>query len=227
MAPELPNRRTVVGLALVVLTGLVSLLAAPSLPAEMTTHWNAAGTPDDTLPKSAVLVGGPAFVLGMVLLFEAIPRVDPLAGNIAEFQDAYDALAVLVAGFMAYTYGFVVAWNLGYEVAVEQALAPAIAVLFVAVGFLLERAERNWFVGIRTPWTLSSETVWRHTHDRAATLFKLGGVVALGGLVLPEYFVYFVIVPAAGVSLFAFVYSYLDYRRVGDGDPADAAEGGH
>jgi len=94
-------------------------------------------------------------------------------------------------------------------------------VLYVGVGFLLERAERNWFVGIRTPWTLSSEDVWRNTHDRAATLFKFAGVIALAGAILPEYFVYFVAVPAAAIAAFATVYSYLDYRRVGDGDPAE------
>ena len=104
-------------------------------------------------------------------------------------------------------------------------MAPAIAVLFVAVGFLLERAERNWFVGIRTPWTLSSDAVWRHTHDRAATLFKLSGVVALGGLLFPSYFVYFVAGPAAAIAAVAMVYSYVDYRRIGNGDPADPTEG--
>jgi len=215
------HRRTIGGLALVALATLVSLLAAPSLPDRMITHWNAAGTPDDTMAKRVALAGGPALVLGIVILFEAIPRIDPLAGNIAAFRDAYDALAVLVAAFLVYAHVVVVAWNLGYEIPIGQALSPAIAVLYVGVGFLLERAERNWFVGIRTPWTLSSEDVWRNTHDRAATLFKLAGVIALAGAILPEYFVYFVAVPAAAIAAFATVYSYLDYRRVGDGDPAE------
>jgi uncharacterized membrane protein len=73
-------------------------------------------------------------------------------------------------------------------------------------------------VGIRTPWTLSSEAVWRHTHDRAATLFKIAGAIALGGLVFPAYFIYFVAVPAAAIALFTTVYSYLDYRRVTNGE---------
>jgi uncharacterized membrane protein len=211
---------------MVLLTAAVGVFVAPSLPEQVTTNWGSGGTPDGTLPKSYLLVGGPGLVLAIVALFELIPRIDPLRENIAAFEAAYDAVAVLVAGYLAYTYGVVLAWNLGYEFEIGQALAPAIAVLFVGIGFLLERAERNWFVGVRTPWTLSSEAVWRHTHDLAATLFKLAGVVALGGLVFPEYFVYLVAGPAAGIALFATAYSYVDYRRLDDGGDGTGLEEG-
>ncbi len=221
MTANRSTRRTLAGVGLVAVAGLASVLAAPEVPARMTTHWNAAGVPDDSTPATWVLVGGPAFVGSIVLLFEVIPRIDPLADNIAAFRDAYDLLAVLVAGFLTYVYGFVLAWNLGYEFPVEQVLAPAIGALFVAVGFLLTRAERNWFVGIRTPWTLSSETVWRKTHDRAAVLFVLAGVVAFAGVLLPEYFVYLVAGPVAAIALYATAYSFVAYRRLDGGDVAD------
>jgi len=218
MALHVLTRRTAGGLGIVLVATLLSVVAGPALPERMTTQWDPGGLPAGTMSKQVVLVGGPSLVLGMVLLFEAIPRIDPLAENITSFQTAYDAAALLIAGFGAYVYGFVLAWNLGYGISVQQALAPALAVLYVALGFLLEHAERNWFVGIRTPWTLSSAEVWRHTHDRAAILFKLAGVIALGGLVFPAYFVYFVAVPAAVIAIFATVYSYLDYRRVENDD---------
>jgi uncharacterized membrane protein len=211
------TRRTAGGLVVVLLTALLSLVATPALPEQVTTQWNAAGLPSGRMSKPVVVVGGPSLVLGIVLLFEVSPRVDPLGENIESFQAAYDAAAVLIAGFLASVYGFVVAWNLGYGISVQQALSPALAVLYVALGFLVEHAERNWFVGIRTPWTLSSAAVWRHTHDRAATLFKIAGVMALGGLVFPAYFLSLVAGPAAAIALFATVYSYLDYRRVEDG----------
>lgn len=217
MSPETPGRRTVGGLAMVLLAVVVGVLAAPRLPEQVTTNWGPGGVPNGSASKSVLLVGGPALILGVVAMFEVIPRIDPLRDNIAGFSAAYDAAAVLVAGFLAYMHGVVIAWNLGYEFELGQALSPAIAVLFVGIGFLLERAERNWFVGVRTPWTLSSQIVWRRTHDRAATLFKLAGVVALGGLVVPEYFVYLVAGPAVGIALFATVYSYVEYRKVGDG----------
>jgi uncharacterized membrane protein len=214
----------IVGFAIAVAMAVLSVAAAPSLPEQMTTNWNAAGSPDDTMSKQLVLLGGPALVAGVVVLFEAIPRLDPLAENFSSFQRAYDVTAVLIAGFLAYVYGYVIAWNLGYQVAIERALAPAFVVLYVGIGFLLERAERNWFVGIRTPWTLSSETVWRRTHDLGATLFKLCSVVALGGLLAPSYFVYFVAGPVAVVAVVTTVYSFVLYRRVDSGSEPDEIE---
>ena len=214
------QRRTLGGLTVVVVAAVASALAAPSLPEQLVTNWDASGTANGTMPRTAALVGGPALALGIVVLFEAIPRIDPLGENIEKFSGIYDGIAVLTAAFVAYVHGLVLAWNLGYEFEIIQAISPAIAALFVAIGFLLERAERNWFIGIRTPWTLSSEKVWRHTHDRAAPLFKLAGVVALAGLAFPDYFLYLVVGPAVAISVFATVYSYVDYRRVGNGDPA-------
>jgi uncharacterized membrane protein len=223
MPTDTPSSRTVAGLVLAVVAAAASALLAPELPEQMVTHWDASGTPDGEMARATVLVGGPATVLATVLLFEVVPRVDPLGANVREFQQAYDAAAVLVEAFLAYVFGLVLAWNLGVEFEVLAALAPAFAVLYVGAGFLLERAERNWFVGIRTPWTLSSEQVWRDTHDLGATLFKAVGVLALGALVVPGYGIYFVVAPAVVVSVVATVYSFVRYRQVGSGDPADAS----
>lgn len=87
-----------------------------------------------------------------------------------------------------------------------------------------ERAEQNWFVGIRTPWTLSSEAVWRRTHDRAGPLFKFAGLLALGALAVPSLAVAFVVVPVVAVSLYAIVYSYVVYRGLDDSPGAAERE---
>ena len=92
-------------------------------------------------------------------------------------------------------------------------LAPAIAVVYVAAGFVFERAERNWFVGVRTPWTLSDDAVWDATHARAGRLLKPAGLLALGAVALPEYGVYFLAGPVAAVALYATVFSYVEYNR--------------
>ena len=219
----MPSNRTIAGLAVAALTAAVSVVFAPELPAQMVTHWDGSGTANGTMDRTTALVGGSALVLGMVVLFEIIPRIDPLGENIREFQTAYDAAAVLVTGFTAYSYGLVVAWNLGYEFEMLVGLAPAIAVLYFGLGLLVEHAERNWFVGVRTPWTLSSEQVWRDTHDLAATLFKLTGVLALGAVVLPAYGIYFIAAPAVAVSVITTVYSYLRYRQLDEGGPPETA----
>jgi uncharacterized membrane protein len=77
----------------------------------------------------------------------------------------------------------------------------------------MEKADRNWFIGIRTPWTLSSDKVWKKTHEKTAPLMKLAAAISLAAVVLPEYSIYFYAVPAFVVALFSTVYSYWAYRE--------------
>lgn len=208
------TRRDLAGGGIVVLTALASVLAAPELPAEMAIHFDAAGDPDGYVDRSVALVAAPLLAAGLVATFAALPRIDPLGENVAEFQGAYDALAVVTVAFVGYVHATVLAFNLGVGFDLLAALAPAMAALYYAVGVLLERAERNWFVGLRTPWTLADEAVWERTHEHVAPLFKLAGVVALGALVLPEFALVLLVAPVLLASLGGAVYSYVCYRRL-------------
>jgi uncharacterized membrane protein len=91
-----------------------------------------------------------------------------------------------------------------------------IGILFIYIGFLMEHAEPNWFVGIRTPWTLSSDSVWKKTHQKGATLFKLAGVVSMIGILAGMYAWLFILVPALAVAAFTVVYSYMEFRKEQD-----------
>jgi len=59
-----------------------------------------------------------------------------------------------------------------------QMMVPALGILFYYCGILIENAKRNWFIGIRTPWTLSNEKVWERTHKIGGKLFKIAGLIA-------------------------------------------------
>ena len=73
--------------------------------------------------------------------------------------------------------------------------------------------KRNWFIGIRTPWTLSSERVWDRTHAIGGKLFRLAGVIALGGIIFTGIAWLFILGPILVISIYLVVYSYLEYRR--------------
>jgi uncharacterized membrane protein len=77
----------------------------------------------------------------------------------------------------------------------------------------MEKAKKNWFVGIRTPWTLSSENVWEKTHKIGAKLFKAAGITALLGVLAPAYSFFFILGPILAASLYLVLYSYLEYRK--------------
>jgi len=92
------------------------------------------------------------------------------------------------------------------------AMIPAMAILFYYAGILIQNAKRNWFIGIRTPWTLSSEGVWEKTHKLGSKLFKIAAVLILLTLFAPDYFLYSVFLLIA-FSLYLVLYSYLEFRK--------------
>jgi uncharacterized membrane protein len=166
------RRRFLIAAVVVIISGVLSVLAAPELPARMATHWNAAGQPDGTMSKPAALALFPAMSAILLVIFAVIPRIDPLRENIASFRPVYDWFVVVFVVFMTVIHGGVIAFNLGYEFDFTLLVLAAVAGLFYYVGVLLTHAERNWFVGIRTPWTLSSDEVWERTHRLGGRLFK-------------------------------------------------------
>ena len=198
----------------VVISGVMSVLAAPELPARMATHWNVAGQPDGTMSKLVALAFLPSTTAVLLVVFALVPHIDPLRENIAAFRPVYDWFVVVFTAFMAVIHGGVIVFNLGYEFDFTLLILTTVAGLFYYVGVVLEHAERNWFVGIRTPWTLSSADVWDRTHRLGSRLFKLTALVALIGLLFGEYAIYFLVVPALLTAGITVVYSYYLYEQL-------------
>ncbi len=189
----------------------VTAVAYPHLPAVMTTHWGANGQPNGTMSRFWGAWMVPLLSVGVAALLWAVPAIDPRRRNYATFRTTYNAFVVGIVAFLAYVDFISLAWNLGYSVPIGRALAPALGAIFLASGWLLRKARPNWFVGIRTPWTLSSPTVWEKTHRLAAPAFMASGLVtALGVLWEPFMWlgVALVLVAAVGVV----VYSYFAYE---------------
>ena len=96
----------------------------------------------------------------------------------------------------------------------STAMLPFMGVLFIAVGFMLRKAKRNFFIGIRTPWTLSSDSVWDKTHQLGAILFMASGALAIiGGFFGGMTAFWMIFAPLIGSSLFLVIYSYFLYRQ--------------
>ena len=116
---------------------------------------------------------------------------------------------------MIYLYILTLRWNLGYtDFEMSKALLPAMGILFFFIGYMLRKAKRNFFIGIRTPWTLSSDYVWDETHRLGSVLFMVSGALAFIGSFFGGMLAFwFLFVPLIGSTLFALVYSYVLYRR--------------
>lgn len=193
---------------------VVGLAVWKSLPDPMASHWNVNDQVDDTLPKFWGVFLMPIMAAGMFVLFLAIPHIDPLKANIAQFREAFNLLIVLILLFLGYIWILSIAWNLGYtNFRMSSAMLPALGILFIFIGWMFRRAKRNFFVGIRTPWTLSSDTVWDKTHQLGSILFMISGALALIGSLFGKNAIWFVMVPLLGSALFLVVYSYVLYQR--------------
>lgn len=208
-------------MSLVTVIALLALLAQfalaayfyPVLPDAIVSHWDAAGVPNGYAPKLVSLFLLPAITAVLFLLFAAIPVIDPLRANIRKFRKQYDTFVAIFALFMLAVQADIVLWNIGVFVSPNFIFPVAIGALFFYFGVMFGSVKRNWFVGIRTPWTMSSERVWDETHKAAATLFKAAGVIAMAGALVPQYALYFALVPILAVVAFSFVYSYIRYGK--------------
>jgi len=201
----------VIGIILVSLA--IGIYFYPLMPERMAFHWNLEGRVDNYVPKFWALSFEPLLSIGLFLLFLVIPKIDPLKENIKKFGKYYDGPVVFFVVFLFYLYLLTIAWHLNVQFNMLHALAPALGVLYYFVGVLCVHVERNWFVGIRTPWTMSSDVVWRKTHKIGATLFKVCGVTAFLGLVFERFALYFIVLPILAVAVYTTVYSYFEYKK--------------
>lgn len=205
---------TILVLILIAAAVIAGALFWDQLPEQMASHWNANDEVDGYMSKFWGVWMVPLMTLGMFGIFLLVPVIDPLKANIAKFRSVFNLFILLITAFMLYVHGLTLAWNLGYEFRMSSAMLPFMGVLFIFIGYMLRQAKRNWFIGIRTPWTLSSDTVWNKTHQLGSVLFMASGVLAfLGALFGGTIAMYLTLIPMLGSALFVVIYSFVLYQR--------------
>jgi len=200
-------------LFIVVISFITGLYFSPRLPYLMASHWGINGQVNGYVSKNFGIYFMPVLSLFLYFLFRFLPSVDPYKKNFKEFQNYYNNFICVIFSFLFYIYLLTIFWNLEYRFNMVQLLSPALAVIFYYAGILTQNAHRNWFVGIRTPWTLSSVTVWQKTHKLGGKLFKLTALLSLFGLIIPQLALYLLLVPVLLATTIVFVYSYLEYQK--------------
>jgi len=205
----------VIILALIVVAFVVGFIFYPQLPEKVASHWNSAGEPNGFMNRFWGTFLMPIVMVGLFLLYFIIPKIDPLKSNIESFRKYYNVLWIFMFAFFLYVFAITIVWNLGFEFNFLFAMVPAIAVLWFFLGVFLKKIKRNWFMGIRTPWTMSNDIVWDKTHKLGGTLFEISALISLSALFLKSEMVIFaVIVPAILVAIITVVYSYFEYKKL-------------
>lgn len=185
-----------------------------SLPDIMASHWNVNDQVDGTMSKFWGVFILPLVLAGMMLLFFMIPQIDPLKANIEEFRPTFNLFITLTNLFMVYVYALSLAWNLGARFNMSEMIAPGIGLIFIGSGYLIMKAKRNYFIGIKTPWTLANDLVWDKTHALGGKLFILSGVAIVFSIFIGRYAFLVTMVSVFGVVIFSFVYSYYVFTQI-------------
>jgi uncharacterized membrane protein len=199
---------------LVVVATVASVLAYPWLDERVPTHWNMSGEVDGWSSRFSVAWLIPLVMAGMVVLFRVLPHIDPRRANYEKFSVAYDTLVVVIMAFMLGMHLLLLATGSGYQLPVARIVPAAVGVMFITLGLLLPKAHPNWFVGIRTPWTLSSDLSWERTHRLGGTLFMLSGALAiLSAAAFPNRAAWVLVGSGVGSVIILFAYSFVVWKQ--------------
>ena len=196
-----------------IITFILTIAIYPVVPDRVVSHWNAAGQADGYMAKFWGLFLIPLIMTGFVALFAVLPRIDPHKKNYEKFRDYYEGFILLFVLFMLAIQIQIILWSTGYQISPNLTFPVLIGFLFIYIGFLLGHAEQNWFVGIRTPWTLSSKTVWKKTHELGGKLFIIAGVISCAGIFAEAYALWFILVPVLAVAVYTVAYSYIEFQK--------------
>lgn len=196
-----------------IITLLLAVIAYPYLPAQVASHWDAGGQVNGYMDKFWGVFLFPVIQAFMLLLFWIIPKIDPKKENIQKFRNVFDRFISVMLTFLLYLFLLFLAWNLNWQFNFVRFLIPAFAMLFYFAGDLIGSAQPNWTIGIRTPWTLSSEGVWLSTHKLGAKLFKWLAVLILASVLLPLWAFWIVTVGIIAATIYLVIYSYLEFRK--------------
>ena len=164
------------GVLVLALMFAYSIWLYPNLPEQVPTHWNWKGEVDgwSSKPFGAFFLPSMTVILWLVLL--VLPWLSPRGFKVEAFRPIYNIIVLMMVVLMAYIHLVALQAALHPKLDMARALMGGILLLFAGIGALLGRVKRNFWVGVRTPWTLASEVVWDRTHRLASRVYTIVGI---------------------------------------------------
>jgi Predicted integral membrane protein len=201
-------------LVLIILGFALGAYFYPSLPDKVPIHWNASGEINGYGSKLFGAFGLPSINLAMYIMFLALPYIDPKRKNYASFKSTYQFQKYLLMVFFLGLEVFSLLISTGVVVNRPIFIQIMISLLFILLGNVMGRVKHNYFIGIKTPWTLANEEVWRKTHRLAAPLWVIGGIlnILLSFLGINFNGITFIAIVAV-ISLVPIGYSFFAYQK--------------
>ncbi|MGE0480629.1 MAG: SdpI family protein [Phycisphaerae bacterium] len=208
---------------LIIMCGLILVGLAigagfyPALPNPAPMHWNWRGEVDGYGPPWVAAFLMPLVGIGITLLLCGLPLLGPFRQNFARIGATYGRIGVLLIATFVALHVVVLLESTGRGVGIGNAIALVLGVLFACLGNWMGKIRRNFYLGIRTPWTLANDLVWERTHRVGGRVFVAVGLATIVCALLgPQWLCAVVLLGGAvGAAVWAFVYSAVLYRRLG------------
>jgi immunity protein, SdpI family len=209
------SKKDIIPVIIILIALVIGIQLYSSLPSIVPSHWNTQGQVDGFSSKGFLVFFMPLLALGIYALMTFLPRIDPLRKNYEKFAVVYFWFKVLLSMFFVALYLFMLAQAEGFKLNINYFILPAFSLLFILMGVMLPKLKRNWFVGIRTPWTIQSDSVWSDTHKFAGKAFITAGIISFLGIFFPssEFAVFLTAIFTA--SIISVVYSYFSFKKQG------------
>lgn len=199
----------------VIINFVIGLYAYELLPERIPIHWNIVGQIDQYGSKMWGVIGFPSIIMGTYLLMVILPAIDPKWKNYKLFEGTYNIIRTAIIVLLAAIYWITLLPVMGYDLRIDKSVPFIMSIMFIVLGNYMGRIKQNFFVGIKTPWTLNDNEIWTKTHRLAGKLWVAGGMItAITSIVLSgsASFITFMVV-ISGVSLYPILYSYYLFAR--------------
>lgn len=183
-------------------------------PEQIPTHFGMDGEPDAYSSKVVGLIIFPGINILMYFLFLVLPKIDPRRKNYELFPEKYRIIRMGIHSLMSYLLVVIIYYSLGYRFDMSLMVLYGILVLFLILGNLMGNIRNNFFVGIRTPWTLASEIVWTKTHRLTAKLWVVATLITMILIALVSRIEIVFGVYIAVITIVPIAYSYFEHKKL-------------
>jgi uncharacterized membrane protein len=184
------------------------------LPEKVPMHWNIKGEIDRYGEKMELIIIPILLPLLVYIIFLVVPKIDP-KNKLNKMGNKLQTIKVLLTTFMSILALFIIYSAKNQSFANPNYIILLIGVLYIILGNYFKTIKANYFIGIRTPWTLENETVWKKTHKLGGKLWFVGGIiVVLTSLILdkePNVTVFLIITGI--ITIIPIVYSYIIFKN--------------
>jgi len=207
------NRSLIIGLVLMLAAFAVSAWLYPHLPEPMPRRWVAAGNVVAYGPRAQLAFLMPAIIAFTWVLLIVLPRVSPHGFRIDLFRDVFGVVGAGIIAVLAFLHTVTLLEAAGHALPMVGTIFVAVGILMVFLGNYMGKLRKNFFIGVRTPWTLASDEVWARTHRLTGWLLAAAGVAVVADGLLGANVAFFLVAVLCAV-LTPFVYSFVLYWRI-------------